>query len=120
MTTDTMDGVADERDASAVDRLDQEFKTQRENEHAALMAADQAKTDAARLAAQAKADVERSAARAVLVKRAGVAALLLGAGIAVACFGASFLLTRPERIVYRDVPGPERVVTRTFPIRSAS
>jgi hypothetical protein len=112
MITDAMEDVADERDTRAVDRLDKEFKTQRENEHAALMAAEATKTEAERAAAQAKADVERSAARAVLVKHAGVASLLLGAGIAIACFGASFLLPGHEGIVTRDVPGPERVVTK--------
>jgi len=111
MSTDTIEGVADERDASAIDKLEAEFGLQRQCEHDALMAAEAAKTEAERAAAQAKADVERSAARAVLIKRAGVASLLLGAGIAIACFGASFLLARPaERIVTRDVPGPERRV----------
>ena len=110
MTTDTMEGVADERDTSAVDRLDREFEDQRIKDHAAVIAAKDAETEAERVAAQAKADVERSAARAVLVKRAGVASLLLGAGIAIACFGASFLLPGHERVVTRDVPGPERRV----------
>jgi hypothetical protein len=110
-----MEGVADERDTSAVDRLDREFEDQRIKDHAAVIAAKDAETEAERVAAQAKADVERSAARAVLVKRAGVASLLLGAGIAIACFGASFLLPGHERVVTRDVPGPERVVTKEVP-----
>jgi hypothetical protein len=51
------------------------------------------------------------------IRKMGLAALTAGAGIGLACFGASFLIVPlgHERIVIRDVPGPERVVTKEVP-----
>jgi hypothetical protein len=54
----------------------------------------------------------------------GLAALAAGAGVGLAFFGASFLITPKERIVYtpgpervvtKEVPGPERVITKEVP-----
>jgi hypothetical protein len=56
------------------------------------------------------------------IRRIGLAALPIGAGVGLALFGASFLLAGHERVVYtpgpvvtRDVPGPERFVYRDPP-----
>jgi hypothetical protein len=91
-------------DTSETDRLDEAFAAKR----------------------HAEAYATRAAARAVVVKRAGVAALLGGLGVGAALFGASFLLqpkervvTLPgaehvtERIIEKQVPGPERIVAVT-------
>ena len=114
-------GKSDTHDMSDIEALDAHFAKRRDDELAATMAAEAAKTD-----------VARSAARATLVKRAGVATLLGGVGLGAALFGGSFLLKpkivtveklteriieRPvdrvvEKIVTKEVPGPERVVEK--------
>ena len=75
-------GKSDTHDMSDIEALDAHFAKRRDDELAATMAAEAAKTD-----------VARSAARATLVKRAGVATLLGGIGLGAALFGASFLVT---------------------------
>jgi hypothetical protein len=66
--------AADCHDLSAVDALDDHFAKRREDEHAAAMQAEQTKNH-----------VARSAAKAALFKRAGVAALLGGLALAQHC-----------------------------------
>jgi hypothetical protein len=91
-----------EQDYSDVTRLDEHFATRRAQE--------------LQLAAEAaRAEHERAmgAVRNERIRRTGVAALLGGAGIGLACFGASFLIAGQQRVVY--TPGPERVVTRDVP-----
>jgi predicted aspartyl protease len=86
-------------DYSDVERLDQHFADKRATDLA--LAAEAARTEhAARMATL----------RNERIRRTGLAALPIGAGIGLALFGASFLITPKEHISYRDVPGP--VVTR--------
>ena len=114
-------GKADIHDMSDIETLDAHFAKRRDDELAADMAAEAAKID-----------VARSAVRATLVKRAGVATLLGGIGLGAALFGGSFLLKpkivtveklaeriieKPvdrvvEKIVTKEVPGPERIVEK--------
>jgi hypothetical protein len=89
-------------DTSNTDRLDDHF-AQRRAQEIALEAE----------AARAQHEAALGALRNERIRRAGVAALLWGCGIGVACFGASFLIKPMERVVY--TPGPERVVTRDVP-----
>ena len=93
-------------DYSAVERLDEHFATRRDQE--LQLAAEAARTKHA--AQMAALNNER-------IRKAGIAALLLGCGVGVACLGASFMIkpTGAERVVY--TPGPERVVTRDVPGR---
>ena len=56
-------------------------------------------------AARAQHEAALGALRNERIRTAGVAALLVGAGVGLACFGASFLIKPMERVVY--TPGPE-------------
>lgn len=76
------------------------------------------------LEAGAAAYSARAAARGTVIKRAGVAALLGGAGLGCAAFGASFLFALPK-VDYRDIVVPrvtmrdvtaDHVVPRDVPI----
>jgi hypothetical protein len=116
-----MTETADIHDTSDIDRLDQHFAERRDAELNARMDAEKAKTD-----------VARSAALAERIRKIGIAALMGGAGLGTALFGASFMLhprvvylpgkeifhetikeiPGPERIVTKEVPGPERIVTK--------
>ena len=91
-------------DYSEVTRLDDHFATLR---------AQQLALEAA--AAQAEQAARMRGLRNERIRKIGVAALLVGCGVGVGCFGASFLVkpitwVGPERVVTRDVPGPERIV----------
>ena len=74
----------------------------------------------------AEAYATRATARAIVIKRAGVAALLGGAGLGLALFGASYLLELPRinyrdievpRLTFRDVT-PDHVIPRDVPINN--
>jgi gag-polyprotein putative aspartyl protease len=95
------------QDTSALKELDDHFAEKR---RVALEL--EAEAERARQAASLAAHTERMAGlRNERIRRSGVAALLGGAGLGLALFGASFLIVPiQERIVY--TPGPERVVTR--------
>ena len=86
-------GKADTHDMSDIEALDAHFAKRRDDELAASMAAEQAKID-----------VARSAARATVIKRAGVATLLGGVGLGAALFGASFLVTPQVHFTDIEVP----------------
>ena len=92
-------------DTSNTDRLDDHFAKRRDQEIA--LAAE---------AARAEHEVKTGALRNERIRRMGVSALLVGAGVGLACIGASFIVAADtERVVYRDVPGPERVVIKEVP-----
>ena len=97
-----MDAV--QNDLSDVAKLDQHF-TDRRAQELALEAETQ----------RAQHVVQMGGVRNERIRKAGIAALLGGAGIGLACFGASFLIAPNTRVVTvtKEVPGPERVVTVT-------
>jgi hypothetical protein len=97
-----------QHDYSDVTRLDDHFAERR---------AQELKLEAE--AQQGQMDVQMAPLRNERIRRMGLAALLSGAGIGLACFGASYMIAPkervvtvqgPERVITRDVPGPERVV----------
>jgi hypothetical protein len=92
-------------DYSDVERLDQHFANQR-TQALALEAEAQRTQHAARMATL----------RNERIRTTGIAALLGGVGVGLALFGASFLIVPKERVVFRDVPGPERYVYRDPPV----
>jgi Aspartyl protease len=91
-----------QNDLSDVAKLDQHF-TDRRAQELALEAETQ----------RAQHGVQMGGVRNERIRKAGIAALLGGAGIGLACFGASFLIAPNTRIVTvtKEVPGPERIVT---------
>jgi hypothetical protein len=86
-------------DYSDVTRLDDHFAEQRAQELKLKGEAQRAEHEA-----------HLGAVRNERIRKMGLAALAAGAGIGLACFGASFMIAPKERIAY--TPGPERVVTR--------
>jgi hypothetical protein len=107
-------GKADTHDMSDIEALDAHFAKRRDDELAASMAAERSKID-----------VARSAARATVIKRAGVATLLGGVGLGAALFGASFLVT--PRVHFTDVDVPrismrdvtvDRVIPHDVPVQN--
>ena len=112
-----MDAV--QNDLSDVAKLDQHFTDRRAQELAL-----EAETQRAQHA------VQMGGVRNERIRKAGIAALLGGAGIGLAFFGASFLIAPNTRVVTvtkevpgrervvtvtKEVPGPERVVTKEVP-----
>jgi Aspartyl protease len=89
-----------QHDTSDVARLDDYFAKKRDTEVA--LAAE---------AARAEHEVKVGGLRNERIRQTGIAALLGGAGLGLALFGASFMIAaHHERVVIRDVPGPERIV----------
>jgi hypothetical protein len=90
-----------QNDLSDVAKLDQHF-TDRHAQELALEAETQ----------RAQHVVQMGGVRNERIRKAGIAALLGGAGIGLACFGGSFLIAPNTRVVTvtKEVPGPERVV----------